>query len=195
MKHLKTIKEIVDWLRERICLIGNSLNNNCQPRPTLLGEDLLFTLSVLANDIETAHKREIEKVSSCSVRSTKEAARIIIRNGVVNAAKMYEALANISKYADCAAMRQHDATTQHYIEQIRKWAKAALAAPPRNCDAISEDAVKEGFRKEFEEEIEKGLPITEELKALIVGVATDIITSLYATHKEDEAEQEEGGEG
>ena len=63
MKHLKTIKEIVDWLRERIYLIGNSLNNNCQPRPTLLGEDLLFTLSVLANDIETAHKREIESIT------------------------------------------------------------------------------------------------------------------------------------
>lgn len=51
-----------------------------------------------------------------------------------NKAKMREALVNISKYADCAAMRQHDATTQHYIEQIRKWAEAALAEPRRNCD-------------------------------------------------------------
>ena len=91
-------------------------------------------LRTYADRIEAAHKREIEKASSCSVRSTKEAARIIIRNGVVNAAKMYEALVNISKYADCAAMRQYDATTQHYIEQIRKWVDAALAEPPRNCD-------------------------------------------------------------
>ena len=43
-------------------------------------------------------------------------------SAVGNGAKMREALVNISKYADCAAMRQHDATTQHYIEQIRKWA-------------------------------------------------------------------------
>ena len=58
----------------------------------------------LADRIEAAHKREVG-----------------------NTAKMREALVNISKYADCAAMRQHDATTQHYIEQIREWAEAAIA--------------------------------------------------------------------
>lgn len=61
-------------------------------------------LNGLADRIEVAHKREVG-----------------------NTAKMREALVNISKYADCAAMRQHDATTQHYIEQIREWAEAALA--------------------------------------------------------------------
>ena len=59
--------------------------------------------------------------------------------------KMREALVNISKYADCAAMRQHDATTQHYIEQIRKWAEAALAEPPRNCDVGTVDEQTERF--------------------------------------------------
>lgn len=53
---------------------------------------------------------------------------------VGDAAKLREALVNISKYADCSAMRQHDEHTQHYIEQIRKWAEAALAAPVRNCE-------------------------------------------------------------
>lgn len=69
-----------------------------------------------------------------------------------NGAKMCEALVNISKYADCAAMRQHDATTQHYIEQIRKWADAALAAPPRNCDVGDAD----DWEKRFGEECDKG---------------------------------------
>ena len=51
-----------------------------------------------------------------------------------NMKTMREALANIAEYADCAATRQHDAHTQHYIEQIRLWARSALAKPPRNCD-------------------------------------------------------------
>lgn len=61
-----------------------------------------------------------------------------------NGAKTREALVNISKYADCATMRQHDATTQHYIEQIRKWAEAALAEPRRNCDVgtVEEQCVR-----------------------------------------------------
>ena len=61
------------------------------------------------------------------------------REAVGDAAKLREAVEYISQYADCAAMRQHDAATQHYIEQIRKWAKAALDAPPRNCDRFDNE--------------------------------------------------------
>lgn len=66
-----------------------------------------------------------------------------------NGAKMHEALVNISKYADCAAMRQHDATTQHYIKQIRKWAEAALAEPPRNCDRFVDEKQADALHKAF----------------------------------------------
>lgn len=58
----------------------------------------------------------------------------VTKHPIGNAAKLREAVVNISRYADCAAMRPNDAQTQEYIEQIRKWANAALAAPPRNCD-------------------------------------------------------------
>ena len=63
-----------------------------------------------------------------------------------DAAKLREAVGYIAQYAASAAMRQHDATTQHYIEQMRKWATAALAAPPRNCDRFnSGDCNKDVF--------------------------------------------------
>lgn len=89
------------------------------------GETLNHTyelLNGLADRIEAAHKREVG-----------------------NGAKMHEALVNISKYADCAAMRQHDATTQHYIDQIREWAEAALSEPRRNCDVGTADEQAERF--------------------------------------------------
>lgn len=106
-----------------------------------------------------------------------------------NGAKMREALLKfVRAYEQPGSMASIEDMAKAY-----DLARAALAAPPRNCDAISEDALKEGLRKEFEEEVKKGLPITEEQKALIVEVATDTITSPYATYKEDEAEQEEGG--
>ena len=52
----------------------------------------------------------------------------------VNNARLREAVGYILKYADSAACRDHDEHTRHYIDQIRKWAQYALAAPRRNCD-------------------------------------------------------------
>lgn len=85
-----------------------------------------------ADEIEAAHKRELSKNTS--------------KNGadfgqLGDAAKLREAVGYILKYADCAACRDHDEHTRHYIDQIRKWAQSALAAPPRNCDRYN-DATK-----------------------------------------------------
>lgn len=88
------------------------------------------------NRIEAAHKRE--QGNAVKMPHFDHA---VLDVKVGNGAKMHEALVNISKYADCAAMRQHDATTQHYIDQIRKWAEAALAEPLRNCDKFGTDNV------------------------------------------------------
>lgn len=52
-------------------------------------------------------------------------------------AKLREAVGYILKYADSVACRDHDEHTRHYIDQIRKWAQSALAAPPRNCDRFA----------------------------------------------------------
>ena len=85
-------------------------------------------------------KSWIDEAKRICARMNEEA-----QHSVGNGAKMREALVNISKYADCAAMRQHDATTQHYIEQIRKWAEAALAEPPRNCDVGTTEEQEQRF--------------------------------------------------
>ena len=65
----------------------------------------------------------------------KEVARLrSVSKELGNAAKLREAVGYILQYADSLACRDHDEHTRHYIDQIRKWAQAALAAPPRNCD-------------------------------------------------------------
>jgi len=85
--------------------------------------------------IEAAWKRErVEVRETASTTILKE--RVPVAVG--NAAAICEALVNISRYADCATMRPNDAQTQEYIEQIRKWANAALKEPARNCDLYPE---------------------------------------------------------
>jgi len=76
--------------------------------------------------IEAATKREREKLSSCYVRSTNEAARIIGRSGAVNAAKMYKALVTIRE--KCVIYNNALA------EEIDAICGNAISAPPRNCD-------------------------------------------------------------
>lgn len=85
-----------------------------------------------ADILDAAHKREVQ--NALDTGGYVEASRRAKQSG--NVAKLREAVGYIAQYADSAAMRQHDATTQHYIEQMRKWATAALAAPPRNCDRV-----------------------------------------------------------
>ena len=49
-------------------------------------------------------------------------------------AKLREACANIAEYARSAQCHTEDAHVLGYLNQIEGWAKAALAAPARNCD-------------------------------------------------------------
>ena len=48
--------------------------------------------------------------------------------------KLREACANIAEYARSAQCHTEDAHVLGYLNQIEGWAKAALAAPVRNCD-------------------------------------------------------------
>lgn len=48
--------------------------------------------------------------------------------------KLREACANIAEYARSAMSHTEDAHVLGYLNQIEGWAKAALSAPPRNCD-------------------------------------------------------------
>ena len=53
---------------------------------------------------------------------------------VGNASAMRNACANIAEYAKTAACHTEDAHLLGYLNQIERWAEAALDAPPRNCD-------------------------------------------------------------
>ena len=60
--------------------------------------------------------------------------RAISDEPVGNAAEMREALENIAGYAETARCHTEEAHVLGYLEQIEKWANAALSAPARNCD-------------------------------------------------------------
>ena len=53
-------------------------------------------------------------------------------NRVGNEAKMRDALENIDEYAKAAACHTEDAHLLGYLNQIERWAEAALSEPPRN---------------------------------------------------------------
>lgn len=53
---------------------------------------------------------------------------------VGNAAAMRDACVNIAGYAQTAKCHTEDGHVLGYLDQIEKWAKAALAAPSRQCD-------------------------------------------------------------
>ena len=62
-----------------------------------------------------------------------------------NAAKMREAFEDI--LTDCAQSRrwERESTKEHYIDSIERFARAALAAPPRNCDVGTLTEQQKGF--------------------------------------------------
>ena len=88
---------------------------------------LVCDLLSLADSIEAAAKREREATREKSSQ-------------VGNAAKMREACENIAEYAKTAACYIEDIDDAHllgYLNQIERWAEAALSAPPRNCDRFA----------------------------------------------------------
>ena len=70
---------------------------------------------------------------------------------VGNASAMRNACANIAEYAKTAACHTEDAHLLGYLNQIERWAEAALSAPTRNCDDLevcsdydeSDEAIRE----------------------------------------------------
>lgn len=171
----ETVADVSAWARGLV-KPGETLNNTYE------------LLNGLADRYDAAHKRDIEAYDFINFMSPVGRAKPA---PVGNGAKMREALVLALSLLDLKEGVPYKTVSQKDLDFM----KDALAEPPRNCDAISEDVMKERYREALEEEVEKGLPIAEELKALIVEVVTDTITSLYATYKEDGAEQEEGGEG
>ena len=63
-----------------------------------------------------------------------------------NIKTMREALENIAEYAKAAACHTEDVHLLGYLNQIERWAEAALAEPPRNCDVGTTDEQVERFK-------------------------------------------------
>ena len=63
-----------------------------------------------------------------------------------NMKAMREACANIAEYAKAAKCHTEDAHTLGFLDQIELWAKAALAAPARNCDVGTAEEQEVRFR-------------------------------------------------
>ena len=59
---------------------------------------------------------------------------VTISGHVGNKAAMRDACANIAEYAKAASCHTDDSHLLGYLYQIERWAEAAGAAPPRNCD-------------------------------------------------------------
>ena len=87
-----------------------------------------------------------------TVCDTPEAAaanwNIRVAEAVGNAAAMCEALKNIAAYAQEAKCHTTDAHILGYLDQIESWAKAALAAPPRNADVGTAEEQAERYKKQ-----------------------------------------------
>ena len=149
---------------------------------------LVCDLLCLADRIEAAAKREVEKLNSVIQatvsRSDAEIERLRreaeeLRKKLGNSAKLREALgelaANIEMRSSTFGLNVM-VDTKTFID-----AKAALAAPARNCDVHTADELKGIFNSELVSE----LPIANEHeKNLVTITAMGVIDALFATAKE-----------
>ena len=117
----ETIADIIAEMRYKkgaICpwQVNGGTCESCPLGHSPHGKDLWKYCSFhkLAHELEAAHKRER---GDC--------------------AKLREACANIAEYARSAQCHTEDAHVLGYLNQIEGWAKAALAAPARNCDRFA----------------------------------------------------------
>lgn len=74
-----------------------------------------------------------------------------------NAAAIHEAFEDILK--DCAQSRRWEraSTKEHYIDSIERLARAALAAPPRNCDRFNSGDVNRDAQAAMEAMLDEGV--------------------------------------
>ena len=116
----ETIADIVADIRAQ---------NQGLPEDSYALSPLVCDLLSFADRIEAAHKRELESTVEKSSQ-------------VGNAAKMREALEKVRFYLPyfLQYMRLHleDAEAGGYYERILEVVNAALSAPPRHCDLLSD---------------------------------------------------------
>ena len=135
----ETFEDIVDDIRAQ---------NQGLPEDSYALSPLVADLLRIADRIEAAAKREREAGAEAA-QICGEIGEMVGREADchqpvtdchgLNAAAMREACANIAEYAKTAACHTEDAHLLGYLNQIERWAEAALSAPKRNCDVGTSD--------------------------------------------------------
>lgn len=156
-KEMRTHAEIIDWMRK----------SSTGPQE-------------LADILEAAHKREKAEW----VNANAGLAKLVDIEKVGDCAKLRAALKLCidelcDRCRDLASARGNPPPCLNGCEPVRK-AKAALAAPPRNCDLHTADELKVIFKSELVSE----LPIANEHEKNLVTITTNgVIDTLFATTK------------
>ena len=112
----------------------------------------------LCDRLEAAWKRERAKIEADALAvggivgasHRRELSKNASKNGadfgrLGDAAKLREACDNIAEYARSAMCHTTDTHVLGYLNQIEGWAKAALAAPARNCDAYNNQSCRMAY--------------------------------------------------
>lgn len=98
-------------------------------------ESLNEIIAEYRNDADAMDKGELYTPTTEYVRRLLDRIKAACeREHVGNASAMREACVNIAGYAQTAKCHTEDGHILGYLDQIEKWAKAALSSPPRNCD-------------------------------------------------------------
>ena len=161
---------IADIIEEKRSVAQYIRENN----DTLIGRMDALKLEEEAGRIESAWKREREAGAEAA-QVCGEIGEMIGReaackqcNRFGNAAKMREACDNIAEYAKAAACHTEDAHLLGYLNQIERWAEAALSAQPRNCDVGTAEEQAERFAEYCDSEACKRNRCKSRAKALYI---------------------------
>ena len=112
------------------------------PQDIIVDAKANFVFQRYADRIEAAWKREREELEGYAKSKMLDGATIIDNRTVGNAAAMREALEMMSALFANGVICTSYANTPEEMEQIEELcrkAKAALSAPPRNCDVYQSD--------------------------------------------------------
>ena len=183
----KSHSELIAEIRERQDLRGGDLVDNFHIEDGEYGEwSGLELLKAYAECLEKAHKREIVETATKAATYAINLTEQKWRRECADMAKLREALSKFCAYS--AEVLNTGTFNRVHLEALLNMAKAALAAPARNCDVLDSKVLFNEFINEMPEEVEK--KITKRERDLIELTAKGVIGTLFATYKPiDESEE------
>lgn len=172
--------ELIAEIRKRQDLCGGDLVDNFHIEDGEYGEwSGLELLKAYAECLDKAHKREIVETATKAATYAINLTEQKWRRQCSNVAKLREALSKFCAYS--AVVLNTGTFNRVHLEALLNMAKAALAAPARNCDVLAPEVLFNAFINEMPEEVEK--KITKSERDLIELTAKGVIDTLFATYK------------